>query len=115
MSPRCEQGVGPCHADLATVVTGVTGSTVVITPAGVRTCGAVLICTGTATVAAFTGVGTVGSVATVWVTATVTLASVATLTLAARNSLTVCGTLLVGASQANGVYTGTFIATVNYQ
>ena len=43
------------------------------------------------------------------------VASAATLTLAASNSLTAGGTLIVGASQAKGVYTGTFIATVSSQ
>ena len=43
------------------------------------------------------------------------LSSAATLTLAATNSFNVGGTLAVGASQADGVYTGTFTATVDYQ
>ena len=113
--------------DYATIVTGAAASTVVITPGGARTCGAVLVCTGTATAAAFSVVGTVGQIATVSVPATVTLtsgansmtstlvSSAATLTLAASNSFTVGGTLSVGASQADGVYSGTFVATVDYQ
>ncbi|UVO55174.1 DUF4402 domain-containing protein [Sphingomonas sp. SUN039] len=113
--------------DYATIVTGAAASTVIVTPAGARTCGVGLTCTGTATAAAFTVVGTVGSVATVSVPATVTLtsgantmtstlvSSTALITLAASNSFNVGGTLAVGASQADGVYTGSFTATVDYQ
>ena len=61
--------------DYATIVTGVAASTVVITPAGARTCGAGLVCSGTATAAGFSVVGTVGQVATVSVPATVSLTS----------------------------------------
>jgi len=43
------------------------------------------------------------------------VASAATLTLAASNNFTVGGTLSVGGSQADGVYTGSFTATVDYQ
>ena len=39
--------------DYATIVTGAAASTVIVTPAGVRTCGAGLVCTGTATAAGF--------------------------------------------------------------
>ncbi len=113
--------------DYATIVTGAAASTVIVTPAGARTCGVGLVCTGTATAAGFSVVGTVGQVATVSVPATVTLtsgantmtstlvSSSATLTLAALNSFNVGGTLAVGASQADGVYTGSFTATVDYQ
>ena len=48
-------------------------------------------------------------------TASTLVASAATLTLAASNALTAGGALLVDASQAKGVYTGTFIATVSSQ
>ncbi len=113
--------------DYATIVTGAAASTVVVTPAGARTCGVGLVCSGTATAAAFNVVGTIGAVATVSVPATVTLASgannmtstlvssAALLTLAAANSFTVGGTLAVGANQVDGVYAGTFTVTVDYQ
>lgn len=113
--------------DYATIVTGAAASTVVITPAGARTCGAGLVCSGTATAAGFSVVGTIGQVATVSVPANVTLtsgannmtstlvSSAATLTLAAANSFNVGGTLAVGANQADGVYTGNFTVTVDYQ
>jgi Mat/Ecp fimbriae major subunit len=113
--------------DYATIVTGAAASTVQITPAGVKTCGAGLTCTGTVSAAAFTVVGTVGAIANVTVPASVSLSSGAnsmtstlvgsasTLTLAASNTLTVGGTLSVGASQADGVYSGTFTVTVDYQ
>lgn len=114
--------------DYATIVTGAAASTVIVTPAGARTCGTGLVCTGTATAAAFNVVGTVGRVATVSVPATVSLVSggnsmlstlvpsAATLTLAAAAvPFTVGGTLAVGANQADGAYAGTFTVTVDYQ
>jgi Mat/Ecp fimbriae major subunit len=113
--------------DYATIVTGAAASTVQITPAGVKTCGAGLTCTGTVSAAAFTVVGTVGAIANVTVPASVSLTSGAnsmtstlvgsatTLTLAASNTLTVGGTLSVGGGQADGVYSGTFTVTVDYQ
>ena len=113
--------------DYATIVTGAAASTVIVAPCGARTCGVGLTCSGTATAAAFSVIGTVGQVATVSVPATVTLtsggnnmtstllSSAATLTLAATNSFNVGGTLAVGANQADGVYNGTFTVTVNYQ
>ena len=116
-------------ADLnyARIVTGAAASTVIVTPAGARTCGVGLTCLGTTTAAAFSVVGTIGSVTTVTVPATVTLtsgannmtstlvSSAATLTLAAANSFSVGGVLAVGASQPDGAYTGTFTVTVDYQ
>ncbi len=113
--------------DYATIVTGAAASTVVVTPGGVRTCGVGLVCTGTATAAAFNVVGTIGQVATVSVPATVSLvsggntmsstlvSSTALMTLAAVNNFQVGGTLSVGASQADGAYAGVFTVTVNYQ
>lgn len=111
-----------------TIVTGTTASTVVISAAGGRTCGAVLVCTGTTTAAGFTIGGTTGQVATISVPASVSLtsgansmtatlaASAATTTLVANaGSFTVGGTLSVGANQVDGDYTGTFTATVDYQ
>ena len=113
--------------DYATIVTSAAASTVILTPAGVRTCGLGLVCTGTATAASFGVVGTIGQIATVSVPATVTLqsgantmtstlvSSTALMTLAASNSFQVGGTLSVGGSQADGAYAGTFTVTVNYQ
>ncbi len=113
--------------DYATIVTGAAASTVIVTPAGVRTCGVGLVCTGTATAADFSVVGTIGQVATVSVPATVSLtsgantmtstlvSSTALMTLAAVNNFQVGGTLAVGASQSDGAYAGTFTVTVNYQ
>lgn len=113
--------------DFGTIVTGAAASTVVISSAGARTCGAGLTCTGTVSAANFNIVGTVASVVTTSVGGTVTLTSGAnnmsatlagsgaTLTLDGTDDYTVGGTLNVGANQADGVYTGTFTATVNYQ
>ena len=111
-----------------TIVTGAAASTVDIDSAGARTCGAGLVCSGTTTAAGFTIGGTTGQVVTISVPATVSLtsgansmsstlaASAATATMVANaGSFTVGGTLSVGASQADGDYTGTFTATVNYQ
>jgi Mat/Ecp fimbriae major subunit len=113
--------------DYATIVTGAAASTVIVTPAGVRTCGVGLVCTGTVTAADFSVVGTIGQVATVSVPATVSLtsgantmtstlvSSTALMTLAAVNNFQVGGTLAVGANQSDGAYAGTFTVTVNYQ
>lgn len=114
--------------DYATIVTGASPATVQVSTAGARTCGAGLVCTGTATAAGFSIVGTVGEVVTVSVPATVSLtsgpnnmsstlvsSSAATMTLAATNAFTVGGTLSVAGNQPDGVYAGAFTVTVNYQ
>ena len=111
-----------------TIVTGAAASTVTVSTAGVRSCGAGLVCTGTTTAAAFTIGGTTGQVTTVSVPATVTLnsgansmtatlnSSAATVTMVANaGAFTVGGVLSVGASQADGDYVGSFVATVDYQ
>lgn len=111
-----------------TIVTGASAATVAINAAGVRTCGAGLVCSGTSTAAAFAVTGTTGQIVTVSVPATISLtsgtnsmsatlaASAASLTLVANaGSFSVGGTLSVGANQADGDYAGTFSATVNYQ
>jgi Mat/Ecp fimbriae major subunit len=112
--------------DFGTIVTGAAASTVVISPAGVRTCGVGLVCTNAVTAAGFGIVGTVGQVVTIASDPTVTLASgannmsatlltsAATRTLTGTDAFTVGGTLAVGANQADGAYTGTFTVTVNY-
>lgn len=120
--------------DYAVIVTGATASTVQVSTAGVRTCGAGLTCTGTVTAADFSVAGTVGKVVTISVPASATLVSGAnsmtstlvgsasTMTIsatAANNTFQVGGTLSVGANQADGVYQTTVAApitvTVNYQ
>lgn len=117
-------------ADLqfGTIVTGAAASTVAIDSAGARTCGAGLVCSGTTTAGAFTIGGTTGQVVTISVPATTSLtsgansmsttlvASATTATMVANaGSFTVGGVLSVGANQADGDYTGTYVATVNYQ
>lgn len=113
--------------DFATIVTAATASTVQVSPAGVRTCGAGLTCTGTVTAAAFGIVGTTGQTVTLAAAGPVTLTSgantmtatlatsAATRVLTGTDSFTVGGTLSVGANQADGVYTGSFNVTVDYQ
>ena len=114
--------------DYATIIPGAAASTVIVTPAGTRTCGVGLVCTGTATAADFSVAGTIGQVATVSVPATVSLtgagapmtstlvSSAATITLAATNNFQVGGTLTVGANQVDGAYVSApFTVTVNYQ
>ncbi len=113
--------------DFATIVSAASASTVVVSPAGLRTCGAGLVCTGTATAAGFGIAGTTGSIVTIASDASVTLnsgansmtaallTSAATRTLTGTDSFTVGGTLAVAANQAAGAYTGTFTVTVNYQ
>jgi len=111
-----------------TIVTSIAPSTVDISVAGARTCGAGLVCSGTTTAAGFTIGGTTGSVVTISVPASVTLtsgldsmtatlvSSAPTTTLVANaGAFTVGGSLAVGASQPDGDYTGTFTATVDYQ
>jgi Mat/Ecp fimbriae major subunit len=111
-----------------TIVTAATASTVAVSTAGARTCGAGLVCSGATTAAGFNITGTSGQVVTISVPASVTLtsgtnnmsatltSSAATATLASNAaSFTVGGTLSVGASQADGDYAGTFTATVDYQ
>ncbi len=111
-----------------TIVSGTAASTVGISAAGARTCGAGLVCSGTTTAAGFTIGGTTGQVVTISVPASVTLnsgtnnmtatlaASAASATMVANaGSFTVGGSLGVGANQADGDYTGTFTVTADYQ
>ena len=113
--------------DFGTIVTAPTAGTVTISPAGAKTCPAPLVCTGTVAAAAFGIVGTTGQVVAITVPASVTLTSgsnnmtaaltgsAATRTLTGTDAVTVGGALSVGASQADGVYAGTFSVTVDYQ
>lgn len=111
-----------------TIVTGTSASTVQVSTAGGRTCGAGLVCSGATTAAGFTIGGTTGQVVTISVPATVSLtsgansmtaslnSSAATATLVANAAtFSVGGELSVGANQADGDYEGTFSATVDYQ
>ena len=111
-----------------TIVSGTASSTVVVSSTGARTCGTGLVCSSTSTAANFDVTGTSGQVVTVSVPASVTLSSGtnsmtaslassnSSLTLAANaGSFSVGGTLSVGANQADGDYSGTFAATVDYQ
>ena len=119
-------------ADLAfgTVVVGTTGGNVTVANDGTTaiSCAAALACSGTNGAASFNVVGTVGEAVTVTVDPSVTLTSGSnsmtaslnpsysgTHTLVASDVLRVGGTLTVGASQASGVYSGSFDVVVNYQ
>lgn len=113
----------------ATIISGATASTVAVSTAGARTCGANLTCTGTSTAANFNIAGTDGAVVLVGGDANVTLNgslggtmtssltySTASVTLGTTGgSFQVGGTLSVGANQASGDYSGTFNVTANYQ
>lgn len=118
--------------DFGTIVAGSTASTVAVDAAGARTCGAGLVCSGTTTAAKFEIGGANGQTVNISSDATVTLnngvagntmsaalaPSVSTMLLTAtpaNNPFYVVGTLSVGASQAEGVYQGTFNVNVNYQ
>jgi len=117
-------------SDLAfgTIVTGTAASTVAVDSAGAVTCGAGLVCSGTTTAAGFDVTGTTGETVDVSADASVTLTnpggdtmsatlspSVASIVLDGTDAFSVGGTLSVGASQADGLYEGTFDVTVDYQ
>lgn len=117
-------------SDLAfgTIVTGTAASTVAIAADGSRTCGAGLVCSDTTTAAVFSVDGTTGRTVNVSSDASVTLTntngddmtaslspSVSTILLDGTDGFSVGGVLNVGASQADGLYEGTFNVTVNYQ
>ena len=117
----------------ATIISGATASTVVVSTAGAPTCGAGLICTGTTTSANFDIQGTNNAVVLVGGDANVTLNgslggtmgavldySTGSVTLTTGSgtvggSFQVGGTLSVGINQIEGDYTGTFNVTANYQ
>jgi hypothetical protein len=116
--------------DFATIVPSGAAATVQVNSAGSRTCGGGLTCSGTTTAGAFTATGTPNQSVTISTDATATLTSgannmsvsgiapsAATGTLSAGGTLTftVGGTLNVGASQAAGVYSGSYNVNVNYQ
>jgi Mat/Ecp fimbriae major subunit len=114
--------------NFGTIIRSTSADTVDVDTAGARTCGTTLVCSGTTTAANFNVAGTTGQVVTFSVPTTISLASGAntmsasltptsgTATLvASAASFQVGGTLSVGANQADGNYTTTFTATVNYQ
>lgn len=114
--------------EFGTIVTAASPSVVDVDTAGARTCGAGLACLGTTSAADFVVGGSTGQVTTISVPASVTLSSGANSMLALLNptnavltlvanagSFSIGGTLLVGGAQAEGTYTGSFTATVNYQ
>ncbi len=112
------------------ILPSASASTVAVAESGSRTCGAGLGCYDTATSGAFSVVGTSGEVVSVSLdSATATLSdgashsmtvnlatSTSALTLAGgTGTFKVAGTLNVGASQADGTYTGQYSVSVNYQ
>jgi hypothetical protein len=116
--------------DFATIVPGAAASTVQISAAGARTCGAGLTCSGTHSAGNFTASGTANQPVAFGVDASTTLTSgansmsVTGLALSAATGTTdaggdatfsVGGTLNVGANQAAGLYTGTYNVSANYQ
>ena len=118
--------------DLAfgSVVSSGSADTVVVSPAGARTCGGTLTCTNSVTAGAFDVTGGTGETYTISLPASTTVISggdnmtvdtfvstptpTGTLTGGAE-TLLVGATLQVAASQPNGSYTGTYSVTVNYQ
>jgi hypothetical protein len=115
--------------DFGTIVSGATSATVNLTAAGVLTCGTGLVCAGTPIPGRFEITGTAAQVVTIATTnasltgpgaamsATLSPSS-ALLTLtgvAATDAFKVGGVLNVGGNQVEGVYTGSFTVTVNYQ
>ncbi len=119
--------------EFATVISGATASTVAVSTAGARTCGANLTCVGTAGAANFDIQGTNNAVVLVGGDNSVTLngdlggSMTAALTYSTNSvtltngpgtvggSFQVGGTLSVGSNQESGNYTGTFNVTANYQ
>ncbi len=116
--------------DFGAVVAAAGAGTVQISAAGARTCGGSLTCSGTVSAAEFdiTG-GTSGEIVSINADPSVTLtsgvnsmtatlvesAATATLDGTGAATFTVGGTLSVAASQAEGVYLGTFNVTADYQ
>jgi hypothetical protein len=106
--------------------------TITVAPNSGVTCGANLICTGTAAAASLTVDGSAGATVAISLpSSTTTLTNIpasatmsvtgltlsaATLTLSGSpDAFTVGGTLSVGAGQAAGTYNGTFAVDVEYQ
>ena len=113
--------------DFGTIITSGAAANVTVSTAGARTCGGTLVCTNPVTAAAFNIAGSVAAV-NISSDASVSLTSGANTMSATLNtskatspmtggtdSFTVGGVLSVGATQADGSYSGTFTVTVNYQ
>ncbi|MDB5715122.1 MAG: hypothetical protein JWO15_2519 [Sphingomonadales bacterium] len=115
--------------DFGTIVSGAAASTVALTTAGALTCGTGLTCAGTAIPAGFAITGTNTQVVNISTTNAsltgpgaamnaVLSPSVTSLTItgtAATDVFKVAGVLSVGVNQVEGVYSGTFTVTANYQ
>jgi Mat/Ecp fimbriae major subunit len=115
--------------DFATIVPGAAASTVAVSSAGVRNCGAGLTCSGTHSAGAFSVTGTASMPVVYGVDASTSLTSGAnsmtltgltlsaaggTLSVGGTATFSVGGTLNVGANQAAGVYNGTYNVSANY-
>ncbi len=120
--------VNTSDLQFGTIVTAAAPSVVDVSTAGMRTCGAGLSCLGATSAADFVIGGSSGQVTTISVPPSVTLTSGTDTMLALLNptsglvtlvsntgSFSIGGTLLVGGGQAEGDYSGSFTATVNYQ
>lgn len=116
--------------DFGAIVAAATPGTVTISTAGARTaCAGGISCSSTVSAAQFDITGTATEVVTIDADASVNLVSgannmtatlvesalTATLDATGAAAFSVGGTLSVGANQAEGVYTGTFNVTANYQ
>jgi hypothetical protein len=116
--------------NFGTIVPSASAATVAVDTGSVRTCGGGLTCSGTAASGAFTATGTANQAVSISVGGATTLTgagspmalgsltlsnATATLSGGGTTSFTVGGTLTVGASQAAGVYNGTYTVNVNYQ
>lgn len=118
--------------DFGTIVVSTSAGTVAIDASGSRTCDAALTCSGTVSAAAFTIGGTRNEAVTITSDAAVTLinaddgsqtmtaslvrsANGLTLSNAGKGTFNVGGTLSVAASQLDGLYSGDFNVTVDYQ
>ena len=118
--------------DFGTVVVGTAAGTVGVASDGTLACDAALTCTGSTSAAAFTISGSKNEFVTITGDNSVTLKNADDSTKTMTASLTrsagslklsttgggtfaVGGTLSVGASQTDGLYSGAFNVTVNYQ
>lgn len=118
--------------NFGTIVGGPAASTVAVSASGAVTCGTGVTCTGTATGAKFTVVGTKNEIVNVTMPASVvltngtgglmtaTLDRVTTLNLGTTantgTALSFGGTIAVAAAQADGIYASpNFTVTVDYQ
>ena len=113
----------------ASVVASGDADTVVVGPAGARSCGGTLNCTGTVSAGVFAVTGGAGETYAITLPASATVTSggdtmtVDTFTSTPSGTGTLTGgaetlrigaTLQVGAGQALGGYTGTYVVTVEY-